>query len=215
MKPEWDPEGDALGRGFSAHGRVVKFRRGEALVSQAEGADTVVRLTRGSAEVRVEGSGGRELILTTLGPGDVFGELGVLAGGSRSASVVARSAGEAIMLHRDRFLHLLQNDPAFSKALLEDLARRMVRLTEQVKILGLKSGWKRIAAALLFFKDSPAHRPERLTITYLAPFCGVSFRQAQRILRQLAARGWVALATPDSADIQVTNRAGLEGFAGK
>jgi len=200
---------DELRQFFEKAGRKQAFRRGNFLVGQEEEADCVLYLLKGEAEVRVNSPTSGEIALTILKEGEIFGELGVLAGCSRSATVKAKTDCEAVILHRDNFFLLLQREPEMARALLKILSRRIIRLTEQVKILGLKSGWKRVATALLYFEDYPEQKPPPLTNDYLARFCGVSERQAHRILQRFQQNGWVDF-PPNAPEIQVKNRAGLQ-----
>jgi len=60
-----------------------------------------------------------------LGPGDFFGELALLDGRPRSASVVAESPLRTIRIERAPFRRLLKEQPAITLALLEGMATRM------------------------------------------------------------------------------------------
>jgi CRP-like cAMP-binding protein len=60
-----------------------------------------------------------------LGPGDFFGELALLDGGPRSASVVADGSLTTIRIERAPFRSLLKDEPDIALKLLEGMARRM------------------------------------------------------------------------------------------
>jgi CRP-like cAMP-binding protein len=66
-----------------------------------------------------------EIVLGRLGPGDWFGEMSVLLGEPRSASVVALSDGRARRLTRGAFEQALADDPARALALMRQLAARI------------------------------------------------------------------------------------------
>jgi CRP/FNR family transcriptional regulator, cyclic AMP receptor protein len=68
----------------------------------------------------------------TLGPGDFFGELALLDGGPRSASVVADGAITTIRIERTPFRTLLKDEPDIALKLLEGMARRMRGMTQNL-----------------------------------------------------------------------------------
>src|SRR3546814_1423495 len=64
--------------------------------------DMMLILTEGSARVSMLTAGGREIVLAYAEPGAVLGEIALLDGGERTASVIATSAGSALQLGRNR-----------------------------------------------------------------------------------------------------------------
>lgn len=204
---------EVLQEAFEKYGKRKRFQRNELLISQEDAPDKVFFLLKGDVEVRIAGFPGGELSLTTLSEGEIFGELALLTGKARSATVKARRNGEAVFLNRDEFFLLLEKEPAVVREILKRLACRIVRLTEQVKILGVKPGrgCKRIATALLLFEDFPEYCPSGLTKAYLSRFCGLSWQQTNRILKAFKEKGWVDLPS-DGHEIVVQNLEGLRKF---
>ncbi|MFB3738840.1 MAG: cyclic nucleotide-binding domain-containing protein [Candidatus Velamenicoccus archaeovorus] len=68
----------------------------------------------------------------TLGPGDFFGELALLDGGPRSASVVAATPLSTIRIERAPFRRMLKDEPEIALKLLEGMATRMRGLVESL-----------------------------------------------------------------------------------
>jgi predicted acylesterase/phospholipase RssA/CRP-like cAMP-binding protein len=64
-------------------------------------------------------------VIRILGRGDAFGELAVLTGSPRSASVRARRDSELLKIARDDFVHLLENEPDFTVALSQFLGEKL------------------------------------------------------------------------------------------
>jgi CRP-like cAMP-binding protein len=69
----------------------------------------------------------------TLGPGDFFGELALLSGGPRSATVTATSAVHLMMLAPAQFERVLDEEPAVRRAVLRALGERL-RTLEKPKL---------------------------------------------------------------------------------
>src|SRR5688500_2662222 len=99
------------------------FEFGEVIVREGAAADALYVLSEGQARVVAAGAGGQEVLLDTLGPGDSFGEMGLLdARAVRTASVRARSEVEAMRLDAAVFRALVATNPEV-RAAAENLAR--------------------------------------------------------------------------------------------
>jgi CRP/FNR family cyclic AMP-dependent transcriptional regulator len=96
---------------------------------------------------------GREVILSLFGPGEFFGEMSLLDGLARSASVVATMKSELFMIHRRDFLELLHEFPTVTISLLAELAMRLRKADMQIKSLSLKDAEGRIANVMLILAD--------------------------------------------------------------
>jgi len=86
----------------------VPVKAGDAVIRQGETADRFFIIESGAFEVtQVPPSGGAPVALRTLGPDDVFGEIGLLNRTPRTATVTARADGLLLALDRDDFLALV------------------------------------------------------------------------------------------------------------
>jgi len=125
-------------RQFAAVAKLVdhtSFQPGAVLVAQAKdgvrllmirsGTAAVVHHTNGSESDTdgVQDNSGRRI--ATVGPGDLVGELSLLDGWPTSASVVAETPIEALVLYRTRFNQLLKSTPDLYPRLLRALAARI------------------------------------------------------------------------------------------
>ena len=108
--------------------RVAPFVRGEVLTRQGAEAHWLYVITKGEAEVRVSTDGNLSEHLAHLGPGDFFGERGMMTGEPRSATVTALSDVECYRLDKEAFHDILQRRPEIAKDISEVLARRRVEL---------------------------------------------------------------------------------------
>jgi CRP/FNR family transcriptional regulator, cyclic AMP receptor protein len=98
----------------------VRFRPGEAIVEQGNPGETLFVVLEGQAKVMRDAK-----VRTHLVPGDFFGEVSVLDGGPRTASVVAETPVAALRLFRRTVMDMMGSEPQFALALLEGIARRI------------------------------------------------------------------------------------------
>jgi CRP-like cAMP-binding protein len=104
----------------------VRFRDGRVIVEAGTPGTTFFVLADGRAKVyRAKIASGRPI--ARLGPGDFFGEMALLDGGPRSATVVADGAVVAVRLSRSAFRKIVSREPSISLAVMGELASRLRR----------------------------------------------------------------------------------------
>jgi CRP/FNR family cyclic AMP-dependent transcriptional regulator len=102
---------------------VARFMAGATLVKQGEIGDSFYVVLTGQAKVVAN-----KKTVNHLLPGDHFGEISLLDGGPRSASVVAETEMTLVIITQKDFLALLAKDPEITVCLLEGMARTVRRL---------------------------------------------------------------------------------------
>jgi CRP-like cAMP-binding protein len=101
--------------------REARFRPESAIVRAGELGNDFFVIIDGEATVHVPG----KQRAITIGPGSYFGEMSLLDGGERSATVVARSEVFCLKLSRAPFTKLLKSEPEVTLALLRELSARV------------------------------------------------------------------------------------------
>jgi len=116
---------EVLGR-LAEAAQLRYFDAGEVLVREGEAGDSLMLLARGRVQVTKAGAevGTTRLSLATLGEGEYFGEMSLLTGEPRSASVVAEGPCETYVLARADLAPILESDPAVAETLSRVLAER-------------------------------------------------------------------------------------------
>jgi CRP-like cAMP-binding protein len=109
--------------------KVAPFVRGEAMTRQGAEAHWLYLIIKGEAEVRVtvDGTGNSERVATLSG-GDFFGEMGLMTGEPRSATVLALTDVECYRLDKETFQQTLKSRPEIAEDISRVLARRRVEL---------------------------------------------------------------------------------------
>ncbi len=98
----------------------VPMTAGEVVIRQGEAADRFYLVAQGDVAVsQVPEKGGAETHLRDLGPGDVFGEIGLLRRSPRTATVTATSDGMLLALEAPIFRELVGSGPGLSTRLLD------------------------------------------------------------------------------------------------
>lgn len=155
-------------------------------------------ILRGWVTVRMEDAEGRELILSYLGPGEFFGELGFFGTtAKRSAYVSTRSECEVAHIGYERFKTLIREQPELLLQLTAQIAERLRATSEKVGHLAFLDVTGRIARALLQLAgDSQAiSHPEgmlvRITREELARLVSCSREMTGKVLRNLQEQGLI------------------------
>ena len=107
--------------------KTSAFSPGRPIVREGSPGNTFFVILEGRARVVSEGAA--SVALAELGQGDFFGELALLDGGPRSATVVATTRVEALRLSRTAFRRLVVEEPELGLRVMEDLARRLRQIT--------------------------------------------------------------------------------------
>jgi small-conductance mechanosensitive channel/CRP-like cAMP-binding protein len=119
-----DEEREQLADGL----RVAPFARGETITRQGRDAHWLYIIAEGEAVVKVSAPDGPDREVARLQAGQFFGEMSLLTGAPRSATVVAGTDVECFRLDRATFQRLLDRRPEIAEHVAEVLAKRRVEL---------------------------------------------------------------------------------------
>src|SRR5712671_7453040 len=108
--------------------RLAPFGRGEVITRQHATAHWLYVLTKGEVEVKVRAENGAEKLVARMAAPNVFGEMGVVTGEPRTASVIAASEVECYRLDKEAFQRVLKQRPQIAESVSNVMARRRVEL---------------------------------------------------------------------------------------
>jgi small-conductance mechanosensitive channel/CRP-like cAMP-binding protein len=114
-------------RGLAADLRYTPFAAGEAITHEGALEDGLYMLVSGEAVVRI-GAGGEARDVARLAPGQFFGEMSLMTGEARTASVVAASDVVCYRVDKPAFERILRETPAIADSIAEVLATRRMAL---------------------------------------------------------------------------------------
>jgi CRP/FNR family cyclic AMP-dependent transcriptional regulator len=171
------------------------YPRNLIVVSEGDRADTLYFVLSGRIKVFVGGDDGREIVLSTQGPGTYFGDM-MLDDGVRSASVMTLEPCRLAALSRDVFRDFLVHHPDTALALIKSLIRRTRSMNDRLRDLALLDVYGRVAKLLLSLAREVDGRliiEERVTQQEIGERIGASREMVGRILKDLKAGGYVRL----------------------
>lgn len=189
---------------------VQNFNRDETVV--LEGDDSVQALyliASGSVQVYMTGADGRETILSFLERGDFFGEMSLIDGEPRSASVRTVTDAQMLIVHRESFLLLIRQYPEIAMGLLSEMSKRLRKANKQIGSLSTMSVSGRVAGTLLNLMEERGVRihtengkmvtviHNRPTQQQLADMSGTTRETVSRVTSILVRAGAIAMTGKD------------------
>jgi len=133
----------------AAHAQIRKVPTDTTIFYEGDPADAVFVVVNGRVKVVTTSSDGKEFILTVLGSGQVFGEMGLLETAPRSAAVITITEVELMVIKRDDFDRLIESSPTISRKLMAILSRRLRRANSKMESLAYMDVAGRLARYLL------------------------------------------------------------------
>lgn len=176
------------------------YKKDATVLHENETGSALFVIISGKVKVSRESDDGKEVILSILNESDFFGEMAILDGLNRSASVTAIEEAELFLIQRIDFLNLLQEHPEISVSLLQELTRRLRASDLRIKSLSLKDAEGKVASVILQLADDIGKikqgkvEIERLPFQHdLANMAGTSRETISRTLHSFAKRGLIEL----------------------
>ncbi|MDQ5987619.1 MAG: Cyclic AMP receptor protein [Syntrophus sp. SKADARSKE-3] len=187
--------------------------RGQHVFFEGDKAIGFYILLSGRIKISKLSSEGKEQILHIVGPGDLFGEVPMFAGGFFPANAGAMEDVELLFYSRERFMDMISRVPALAMNMLGFLSQRLLHLTSLVENLSLKEVHERLAAYLLHMADLQNNQETiQLDINkgQLASLLGTIPETLSRILTRLHNDSLIEVT---GRKIKIVNRQGLQMLA--
>jgi len=201
---------------IAAQARIRTFKTGETVFNLGSPGDYMMALLSGTIRISVPSPDGKELVLTLIQPGEVFGELAVLDGKERSADAIAETECTLAMLYRHDVLSFFQRNPSAWLKLVEVLCQRLRRTDQVFAEVALLQLPVRLAKMMLRLLESPdssaAAKGGKIGFSQreLANMVGGTRESVNRCLRNWQRSGIVQIS---EGTIVVMNQDALEDMA--
>ena len=201
---------------IAVQARIRTFEAGETVFNLGSPGDHMMAVLSGTIRISVPSPDGKELVLTIIQPGEVFGELAALDGKERSADAIAENACTLAMLYRSDVLSFFQRNPSAWLKLVEVLCQRLRRTDQAFAEVALLQFPIRLAKMMLRLAEvrtnsTPATAAKiHFSQRELVNMVGSTRESVNRCLRNWQRRGIVQIS---EGSIVVLNQGALEDIA--
>ena len=113
------------------------FSRAEVIVREGEAGRSLFLIENGTVEVHTTDPAGRRVVLAELGPGDFFGEVAVLTGRPRTATILAKEPVTVIEITREDLERVVRDHPEV-KTVLERFYQQRAHATVETMLSHLR-----------------------------------------------------------------------------
>ncbi|HEY4211156.1 MAG TPA: Crp/Fnr family transcriptional regulator [Steroidobacteraceae bacterium] len=206
---QWLPEESQYA--FTLASRRRHYPDGCRIYSQTESADEMFRVVCGTVRMSVLREDGREVLYQVLEPGDCFGVCSLLARTPRHHTTTASGDTVVQILRRDACDRLRSRDPSFAEALIRQVARHMLVLSDYFVSSTLDELSCRLAQRLLqgqtgAVSERGTSTTVRLGQGELALMVGASRQAVNRVLQRFQDEGLISI---EYGRVQVHDAEGL------
>ena len=189
-----------LSAGLFGQARIVQLAANQMLFLAGDPGDGCYRVDEGLLKVSVASPSGGERILAILGPGTLVGELSIIDGAPRSASVAALRDSKLVFVSRAAFAAFVRSNPEVYRHITALLTRRLRDIDDALAAASFLSLKGRVARALLnlaeaFGKDVGSGRiliRQKVSQSDIAAMAGIARENVSRILRDWMRRSLVS-----------------------
>lgn len=196
---------------------TVQYPKGRTIYAPGDTGDTLYVVRRGTVRLYRLSPDGREVTLTLLAAGDVFGELGLSASGGHSAFVEAVEDTEVALLTPRACHELITRHPEVAFELIGNLSLRLQRAEDLIEDLVSRDVAGRVARTLLHLAGTFGRDAERGTVINLrlpyqeiANLVGSTRETVTRAISQMQQNEWVRL---EKGHLLILDRPALESLA--
>jgi CRP/FNR family transcriptional regulator, cyclic AMP receptor protein len=170
--------------------------RGATIMVAGDPTDSLYIILSGRLKVMMSDAEGKEVILSILGPGEFFGEMGLIDDSPRSASVVAIEPCELLSIAKRDFGKCLSDNFEMAMAVMRGLVRRLREADRKIGSLALLDVYGRVARLLLDMADTVDGQKmvtKRLPKQDIAKMIGASREMVSRVMKDLQLGGYIEM----------------------
>jgi len=195
---------------------IRKYSKNDTIIHKEDEGESFFSLLSGRVKIVLDDDEGKEIIVGILHDHEFFGELSLLDGQPRSATVVALEPTETVAIKRKDFLKQLTNNPGMCIKVLAELAGRIRKSNELIGSLAFLDVCGRLARVLLdMAKDQGQEQIDGIKIkvshsrTELANLVGTTRETLTRALKTLETMGYLRISREKKNIFTITNIDGL------
>lgn len=182
----------------AAGGRVQQLGKGAVLFTQGGPADRCHALLEGRIRIAQSGTGGGQLIVRFVGPGQTFGTVALFTNRRYPAEAVVLTDSVVISWPHQDILELIRRHPQIALNLVGIVGARLREVQERLREVATERVDRRIANALLRLADPGRAGGEGAVIEFpltrrdVAEMCGATLHTVSRVLTAWEKAGYIA-----------------------
>ena len=170
--------------------------RSTTIMAGGDPTDSLYIILSGRLKVMMSDSEGKEVILAILGPGEIFGEMGLIDDEPRSATVISIEPCELLSISKRDFKKCLQENFDMTMAVMRGLVKRLREADRKIGSLALLDVYGRVARLLLDMAenvDGEKVVTKRLPKQDIAKMIGASREMVSRVMKDLQTGGYIEM----------------------
>ncbi len=186
---------DAQLKEIAARCKSAHYKKGDVIFHKTDLSTDLYIVNSGKLKAVLADDDGDEIVLAQFGKGAFFGELSLLDGKGRSATIVADGDAELAVLKKDVFLDMLYKEPRIAVELMATLVERLRGADEQIESLAFHEVGERLIRALLDAASAERSnikgflKAGKLTHKELAARIGSSREAVSKCMKVLSTKG--------------------------
>ncbi len=166
-----------------------QYPRGTIVLAEGQPGNELFVVESGRVKVYVSNVDGRELVLYHATAGDYVGELSIIDGEPRSATVQTMEKSSFLVLNQTDLRDLMKRDADFAMVIVQTLTRKLRIATDQVRSLGLDPVYRRLTdllnGAASLEPESGQQVVAKLSHRQIADQIGSSREMVSKLMRDL------------------------------
>lgn len=180
---------------LAANVAKLRVKRGANVVEQGKNSNALFLILAGRAHVVMADNKAREVIVATLKAGDYIGEMSLIDNEAHSATVVADTQMDVLVLGRDDFTRCVSENAAIASSVMRGLVQRLRNADQKIVSLALMGVYGRVANVLLDTAEPNENGEllirEKISRLDLAKMVGASREMVSRVMKDFEEQGFV------------------------
>lgn len=172
------------------------YLKNRVVVSEGDESDCLYVIESGKVKAIINDEEGKEITLNMHGPGEYFGELSLIDGEPRSATIMTKERTKFVVIMRDNFKKMLLSNSEMSFNFLKGLTKLLRQTTHKVENFAFLDVYGRIRKVLHDLAKPQGDKfiiEEKLTHQEIANFISSSREMVSKILKELSDGGYISI----------------------
>lgn len=172
------------------------YPKNTVLFSRGDETNALYIIETGKVKSLLMDEDGREMILNIHGPGECFGEIALIDGQPRSATMMTKETTRVVLIYKKDFLAVLERSRDFAMNLMNLLIERLRRATDKIESLAFQDVYGRVVNILLQLSEDADGRKivrEPLTHQEIANMVGSSREMVSKIIKEMTVGGYLSI----------------------